>query len=247
MIDAVTLGLRTVQASPTWAGVRPISAATSRTTSAMARLRSVRRPRLELKLLRVPSPDASFAAVRSSRLYLPVSTPPAMLMNHRYDILAWNHEMTRLLLDFDTLPPSQRNSTWLCLMHPEIREFHVDRERLMREGITHQRVVIFRAADDESRSALDRLCTVMSNQPRGNSEQWNDSVRPVPDGWYGRSRLAPPDGRCVAGAGLGRPRVGVRPPSRLSRPTPCQSSVSSGVRRNERMAGTRSAWASSSR
>ncbi|WP_055480854.1 hypothetical protein [Sphaerimonospora mesophila] len=59
-----------------------------------------------------------------------------MLMNHRYDILAWNHEMTRLLLDFDTLPPSQRNSTWLCLIHPEIREFHVDRERLMREGIT---------------------------------------------------------------------------------------------------------------
>ncbi|WP_433498988.1 helix-turn-helix transcriptional regulator [Sphaerimonospora sp. CA-214678] len=170
---------------------------------------------------------ATAAAPPLARLVADLSPLPAMLINHRYDILAWNHEMTRLLLDFDTLPPEQRNSMWLCLMHPQIREFHVDRERLIREGITHlraawaahpedrvltgliaefitrdedfarlwdeqdikvngrghkvmrhpvagvltvqfevlmplqdpdQRVVIFRAADDESQSALDRLC-----------------------------------------------------------------------------------------
>jgi hypothetical protein len=135
--------------------------------------------------------------------------------------------MTRLLLDFDTLPPSRRNAMWLCLMHPKMRDFYVDRERVVREGIAHlrsawaahpedraltdliaefitrdeefarlwaerdikvngrghkvmrhpdvgeiavqfevlaplqdpeQRMVIFRAADDESQSALDRLC-----------------------------------------------------------------------------------------
>ncbi|MFH8570284.1 hypothetical protein [Streptomyces sp. NPDC017993] len=150
-----------------------------------------------------------------------------MLMNHRYDILAWNREMKRPLLVFDTLPPSPRNAMWLCLTHPEIREFHVDRERVVREGVAplraawaahpegqaltdliaefttrdeefarswaerdikvngrrrkvlrhpdvgviavrfevltplqdpDQRLVIYRAADDESQSALDRLC-----------------------------------------------------------------------------------------
>ncbi|MFD3579165.1 helix-turn-helix transcriptional regulator [Streptomyces sp. NPDC058644] len=166
------------------------------------------------------------AAAPLARLVADLSPLPAMLMNHRYDILAWNGEMARLLLDFDTLPPARRNAMWLCLMHPEMREFYVDRERVVREGIAHlraawaahpqdraltdlineftardedfarlwaerdinvngrgskamrhpdvgvitvefevlvplqdpdQRLVIYRAADDESRSALDRL------------------------------------------------------------------------------------------
>ncbi|GAA4519785.1 helix-turn-helix transcriptional regulator [Actinoallomurus oryzae] len=170
---------------------------------------------------------ATTAAPALARLVADLSPLPAMLMNHRFDILAWNHEMTRLLLDFDTLPPSRRNAMWLCLIHPEIRDFYVDRERVLREGIAHlrtawaahpedraltdliaefitrdeefarlwaerdikvngrghkvmrhpdvgeiavqfevlaplqdpdQRMVIFRAADDESQSALDRLC-----------------------------------------------------------------------------------------
>ncbi|MEU0279074.1 helix-turn-helix domain-containing protein [Streptomyces sp. NPDC088147] len=170
---------------------------------------------------------ATTAAPPLARLVTDLSPLPAMLMNHRYDILAWNHEMTRLLLDFGTLPPAQRNSMWLCLMHPETREFYVDREHVVREGVAHlraawaahpedraltdlvaafithdeefarlwaerdikangrghkvmrhpdvgvialhfevlvplqdqdHRLVIFRAADDESQSALDRLC-----------------------------------------------------------------------------------------
>lgn len=171
---------------------------------------------------------ATTAAPPLARLVAGLSPLPAMLMNHRFDILAWNREMARLLLDFDTLPPPRRNSMWLCLMHPETRALYVDRERVMREGIAHlraawaahpedraltdliteciardeefarlwaerdievngrghkmmrhpdvgvlavhfevlaplqdpdQRLVIFRAADDESQSALDRLCT----------------------------------------------------------------------------------------
>ncbi|WP_369222529.1 helix-turn-helix transcriptional regulator [Streptomyces sp. R39] len=170
---------------------------------------------------------ATTAASPLTRLVADLSPLPAMLTNHRYDILAWNREMTRLLMDFGTLPPSRRNAMWLCLMHPEIREFYLDRERVVREGIAHlrgawaahpedraltgliaefmthdenfarlwderdikvngrgskalrhpdagvltvrfevlvpledpgQRLVIFRAADDETQLALDRLC-----------------------------------------------------------------------------------------
>ncbi|WP_431523752.1 helix-turn-helix transcriptional regulator [Mycobacterium shigaense] len=230
----------------------------------MPRLRSVSVPKAELKLLRVPSPEAMFVAVRSLRLYLPLSTPPAsgaygitpnpiscamgiksrspvrsirlhsicselagvsidyvvrleqarglrpsanvveslaralrltaaeraylfdltgqrprrsdklataaapplvdlvdelsplpaMLMNHRFDILAWNREITQLLVDFDTLPPSQRNSMWLCLMHPQIREYYVDRDRVVREGVAHLRAVWAAHQDDQALADL---------------------------------------------------------------------------------------------
>ncbi|MCL7496401.1 helix-turn-helix transcriptional regulator [Streptomyces sp. MCA2] len=98
---------------------------------------------------------ATTAAPQLARLVTDLSPLPAMLMNHRYDILAWNGEMARLLLDFDTLPPSQRNAMWLCLMHPEIREFYVDRERVVREGIAHLRAAW--AAHPEDRALSDLI------------------------------------------------------------------------------------------
>ena len=97
---------------------------------------------------------ATTAAPPLARLVADLSPLPAMLMNHRYDILAWNREMTRLLLDFDTLPPSQRNSIWLCLMHPEIREFYVDRERVVREGIAHLRAAWAAHPEDQALTEL---------------------------------------------------------------------------------------------
>ncbi len=49
---------------------------------------------------------ATTAAPPLARLVTDLSPLPSMLMNHRYDILAWNSEMASLLLDFDTLPLS---------------------------------------------------------------------------------------------------------------------------------------------
>ncbi|MFG3258702.1 helix-turn-helix transcriptional regulator [Streptomyces sp. NPDC048172] len=105
------------------------------------------RPRKEEK-------PATAAAPPLARLVTDLSPLPAMLMNHRYDILAWNHEMTRLLLDFGTLPPAQRNSMWLCLMHPEVREFYVDRERVVREGIAHLRAAWAAHPEDQALTDL---------------------------------------------------------------------------------------------
>ncbi|GAB2739646.1 helix-turn-helix domain-containing protein [Amycolatopsis magusensis] len=88
---------------------------------------------------RNPDKPATTAPPPLARLVDDLSPLPAMLVNHRYDLLAWNRELTKLLVDFDTLPPSQRNAMWLCLLHPEIREYYVDRERVVREGIAHLR------------------------------------------------------------------------------------------------------------
>ncbi|MDI3422608.1 helix-turn-helix transcriptional regulator [Streptomyces luteolus] len=98
---------------------------------------------------------ATTAAPPLARLVADLSPLPAMLMNHRYDILAWNGEMARLLLDFGTLPPSQRNAMWLCLMHPAMRELYVDRERVVREGVAHLRAAW--AAHPEDQALTDRI------------------------------------------------------------------------------------------
>lgn len=82
---------------------------------------------------------ATTAAPPLARLVADLAPLPAMLVNHRYDILAWNPGMARLLMDFDTLPPPQRNAMWLCLMYPKMRDFYVDRARVVREGVAHLR------------------------------------------------------------------------------------------------------------
>ncbi|MFE7034742.1 transcriptional regulator, partial [Streptomyces sp. NPDC057621] len=82
---------------------------------------------------------ATTAAPTLARLVEDLSPLPAMVLNHRYDIVAWNREMAGLLVDFATLPPARRNSMWMCLMHPQTRELYVDRERVVREGAAHLR------------------------------------------------------------------------------------------------------------
>ncbi|MFJ4188255.1 helix-turn-helix domain-containing protein [Kitasatospora sp. NPDC089509] len=70
-----------------------------------------------------------------ARLVADLAPLPAALLNHRFDILAWNRETARLLLDLDTLPPAWRNLVWLCLRYLRMREVYVDRARVVREGI----------------------------------------------------------------------------------------------------------------
>ncbi|GAA1770346.1 helix-turn-helix transcriptional regulator [Streptomonospora arabica] len=97
---------------------------------------------------------ATAAAPSLARLVADLAPQPAMLMNHRFDILTWNGEMARLLLDFDTLPPPQRNAMWLCLMHPRMRDFYVDREGALREGIAHLRAAWAAHPEDEAMTGL---------------------------------------------------------------------------------------------
>ncbi|MGW4595488.1 helix-turn-helix transcriptional regulator [Streptomyces sp. NPDC004457] len=97
---------------------------------------------------------ATTAAPPLARLVADLSPMPAMLMNHRTDILAWNEGMARLLLDFGTLPPEHRNAMWLCLMHPQTRGLYVDRERVLREGVAHLRAAWAAHPDDRVLAGL---------------------------------------------------------------------------------------------
>ncbi|MCX5388287.1 helix-turn-helix domain-containing protein [Streptomyces sp. NBC_00083] len=88
---------------------------------------------------RTPDAPATTAAPPLAQLVRDLSPRPAMLLNHRYDILAWNDEMAALFLDFGALPPARRNVVWLCLAHPEVRARYADRERVLRDGVAHLR------------------------------------------------------------------------------------------------------------
>lgn len=107
---------------------------------------------------------ATTAAPPLALLVADLSPLPAMLMNHRYDILAWNAEMAGLLLDFDTLPPPRRNAMWLCLVHPGMREFYVDRERVVREGVAHLRTAWAAHPEDQALTDLIAECAARDDE-----------------------------------------------------------------------------------
>ena len=93
-----------------------------------------------------------------------------MLLYHRYDILAWNREMAGLMLDFDTLPASQRNAIRLCLLHPRIRESYLDRESVVRDGVAHLRAAWATHPDDQ---ALNDLITERITRDEDVARWWS--------------------------------------------------------------------------
>jgi transcriptional regulator with XRE-family HTH domain len=94
-----------------------------------------------------------------ARLVHDLSPLPAMVVNHRFDILAWNPEMVGLMVDFATVPEPRRNTMWLCMCHPGLREFYRDRERIIREGIADLRAAWAAHPDDAALAALVRELT----------------------------------------------------------------------------------------
>jgi transcriptional regulator with XRE-family HTH domain len=101
-----------------------------------------------------PASEAGAPAAALAGLVEDLSPLPAMLVDHRFDILAWNAEMAGLMTDFAELPAEQRNIMWLCLLHPEFREFYVDREKAIREGIADLRAAWAARPDDAALGAL---------------------------------------------------------------------------------------------
>ncbi|MFC5187228.1 helix-turn-helix transcriptional regulator [Actinomadura harenae] len=128
-----------------------------------------------------------------ARLVTDLSPLPAMLMNHRYDILAWNGEMAKLLLDFGTLPPRRRNAMWLCLMHPRTRELYLDRERVAREGIAHLRTAWAAHPQDQ---ALSDLITECLTHDEEFARLWAE--REVKVNGRGRKMMRHPDAGVIA-------------------------------------------------
>ncbi|MFJ9694362.1 helix-turn-helix transcriptional regulator [Kitasatospora sp. NPDC101183] len=134
---------------------------------------------------------AAGAAPSLTRLVGDLSPLPAMLLDHRFDILARNPEMARLLPGFDAVAPSRRNAMRLCLLDPAMRGFYADREGTLRDGVAHLRAAW--AAHPEDR-ALAELIAEFSAQDEDFARLWAE--REVRVNGRGRKLLRHP----VAGA-----------------------------------------------
>jgi transcriptional regulator with XRE-family HTH domain len=113
---------------------------------------------------KAPHTDTAPADSSLGRLVRLMSPAPAMLLNHRFDLLAWNPEMAGLMLDFGELPPPQRNILWLCVLHPALSGFYRDRERVIREAIADLRAAWAAHPDDPDIPALVQTLTGHDDQ-----------------------------------------------------------------------------------
>lgn len=95
-----------------------------------------------------PGPDDEPARTSpAARLVHDLSPLPAMLIDHRLDLHAWNPEVAALLTDFGAVAPERRNSMELCLF--ELADgLYVDRDDVLAEGVADLRAAWAAYPDD---------------------------------------------------------------------------------------------------
>jgi transcriptional regulator with XRE-family HTH domain len=79
---------------------------------------------------------------------------PAMILNRRMDVLAWNRGASALLTDFGTLPPQERNLIRLTFLDDAYRALYADWPRAARECVAALRMEAGRDPNDQALTAL---------------------------------------------------------------------------------------------
>ncbi|MFJ6573592.1 helix-turn-helix transcriptional regulator [Streptomyces sp. NPDC091292] len=79
---------------------------------------------------------------------------PAMILNRRMDVLAWNRAARALLTDFDALPDAERNLIRLTFLDDSFRALYADWPRAARECVAVLRMEADRHPHDRALSGL---------------------------------------------------------------------------------------------
>ncbi|MFC1431606.1 helix-turn-helix transcriptional regulator [Streptacidiphilus sp. N1-3] len=85
---------------------------------------------------------------------------PAMVLNRRMDVLAWNRGAAALLTDFAALPAAERNLIRLTFLDESYRALYADWPRAARECVAVLRMEAGRNPDDRALTALVGELTV---------------------------------------------------------------------------------------
>ncbi|WP_405793713.1 helix-turn-helix transcriptional regulator [Streptomyces sp. NBC_01506] len=83
-----------------------------------------------------------------------MSEIPAMILNRRMDVLAWNPAAAALLTDFEALPTAERNLIRLTFLDDDYRALYADWPRAARECVGVLRMEAGRCPDDRALAAL---------------------------------------------------------------------------------------------
>ncbi|QXE34508.1 helix-turn-helix transcriptional regulator [Streptomyces sp. GMY02] len=79
---------------------------------------------------------------------------PAMILNRRMDVLAWNRGAVALLTDFGALAPAERNLIRLTFLDDAYRSLYADWPRAARECVAVLRMEAGRCPKDQALAAL---------------------------------------------------------------------------------------------
>jgi transcriptional regulator with XRE-family HTH domain len=102
-----------------------------------------------------PLTSAPIAEVGAAlRRMLGVLSVPALVMTNRWDVVAWNHLITRVFRDYSLLPPGRRNLLRILLTEPEYQLDAVQYEKLARRVVAKFRVDYGQAAGDPAFESL---------------------------------------------------------------------------------------------
>ncbi|MDX3849709.1 helix-turn-helix transcriptional regulator [Streptomyces sp. AK02-01A] len=85
---------------------------------------------------------------------------PAMVLNRRMDVLAWNRGAAALLTDFAALPSAERNLIRLTFLDDAYRSLYADWPRAARECVAVLRMEAGRNPNDQALTALVGELTV---------------------------------------------------------------------------------------
>jgi len=99
-------------------------------------------------------PSQTEAAPRLRRLLDAMPDVPAIVINHRMDVLAWNRGAAGLLTDFSALPPGRRNMIWLTFLDESFRTLYADWPRAGKNCVATLRMEAGSRPDDPALNAL---------------------------------------------------------------------------------------------
>ncbi|WP_051951261.1 helix-turn-helix transcriptional regulator [Actinacidiphila yeochonensis] len=77
-----------------------------------------------------------------------IPTTPAVIMNDRNDVLAWNHLAAVLIADFPQLAPRERNMARRIFLDPDARRIHLDWDEAARTTVGILRMAAGRRPHD---------------------------------------------------------------------------------------------------
>jgi transcriptional regulator with XRE-family HTH domain len=72
----------------------------------------------------------------------------ALVWNRHWDAIAWNRAVCAAFLDFDKLPPSDRNGLWSMFMNQKLRKILINWETVARDWLASFRIDYDRHAGD---------------------------------------------------------------------------------------------------
>ncbi|NMO56719.1 helix-turn-helix domain-containing protein [Actinoplanes sp. TBRC 11911] len=103
-----------------------------------------------------------------------LSSVPAVVLNHRWDVMSWNGCAAALLADFDAIPAGHRNLVRMVFLSREYRQlFGTNWETWAREAVS---TIRWEAAHHPDDCALDALIREMHDRSEDFSAWWREQT-----------------------------------------------------------------------